>query len=212
MKLDFISSRKLSWVAAGVAAVGLTQSIVAGSKRKKAERQLEKLETPTTTSDAGISGYYNSAMNRASNPYANPLYLMQKQNIGRNQATGLSALQDRRSGLAGIGGLIRGSNDASLRAAATADSQAQDQYGRAVQLKATDNERVFNINKMLPYQKKYSLLGAKAGGQAQVQNAGMSNMFGGLSLFGQQGGFKMFGNNNSLSGGTTGGMTGASGG
>lgn len=164
---------------------GLGQAIAGGIKARKAQRALENLQTPTTTSDSAVSDYYDQARN----PFNSLEYQMQKQNAGAGVAQGLSAFQDRRSGLAGIGGLIRQRNNSLLSAAANAQSR----LGSATQMKASDNQRVFQINKMLPYQKKFSLLASQASGANQTQSAGLSNIFGGLQTAAS--GY-IYGNNN----------------
>lgn len=167
----------LALVGAAQGLIGLGQSLFGGGQARRARRALERLQTPTTTSSASISDYYNRA---SASPYDSLMYQTQKQNIGRGTTTGLSMLQDRRSGLAGIGGLIRAQNDSLLKAGATAEQQQWGRLGDATRLKSADEERVFNINKMLPYQKQYSLLASKAAGGNQIMNAGLGNIFGGL--------------------------------
>src|ERR1700743_2151780 len=111
-------------VAAGVIGgaqflTGGIQALLGGGKAKRAQRALENLQTPTTTSNQSISDYYNQALN----PYSSLEYQLQKQNAGQNLATGLSAAQDRRGGLAAIGGLVRQANNSGLAAAANAQSK-----------------------------------------------------------------------------------------
>lgn len=170
----------LAALGAGQALIGGIQSLIGGGRAKRAQRELENLATPTTTADPSVQYLYNNALNRATNAYTNPLYLQQQKNVNRSQAAGLSALNDRRGGVAGISRLVALGNDSLERAAANADAQAQSQLGSATRMKAADNERMFNINQMLPYQKKFSLLSAKAGGANQLMNAGLSNAFGGI--------------------------------
>lgn len=158
----------------GASAIGgLVQSIIGSGQRKRALRALENLQTPTTESNRSISDYYNQALN----PTSSLEYQMAQKNANAGVAQGLSAFQDRRSGLAGIGGLIRQRNNTLLQAGANAQSR----LGQATQMKAADDQRVWNVNKLMPYQKQYDILSAKAGGGANLQNAGLSNIFGGLN-------------------------------
>jgi hypothetical protein len=46
---------------------------------------------------------------------------------------------------------------------------------------AGEERQAFNINKMLPYQRKADLLQQKAAGNAQLMNAGLQNVYGGLT-------------------------------
>src|SRR5690606_17709553 len=123
-----------------------------------------------------IMDFYNKALQRYNqNPYDSNLYRMQTQTAQRNLATGLNAMQDRRSALASVGNLVQGSNDASLRAAAAAEAQqaqALNQLGAATQLKDREDKYKFEA--------KYNLLGMKAGGGNQIMNAGLKNLYGGL--------------------------------
>lgn len=163
------------------AAGGIAQAIIGGRQAKKAQRALENLQTPTTTSSASINDYYNRA---SANPYETSLYRMQQQNINRGAATGLAMLQDRRSALGGISSLIRAQNDGLLRAGASAEQQQLGMLGSAARMKSADDERVFNINKMMPFQKQYSLLSSKAMAANQMMNAGVQNAFAGIGTLG----------------------------
>lgn len=167
--------------------VGGIQSLVNSGKARRAQKALENLQTPTTTEDAAINNYYNQAN---ANPYATGFYKNQVQGINRGTATGLAGLQDRRSALAGVSSLVRGQNDALLRAGATAENQQRQMLGAATQMKANDNNRVWEINKYMPYQKQFALMSQKAGAANQGVNAGMQNMFGGLQTLGMGAGDK----------------------
>lgn len=168
---------------------GLAQSIFGGSRMRRAERALEKLQTPTYEKSAAIGDYYNKALQRYNiNPAQSNLYRMQERNIQRNQATGINALQSRRAGIGGISKLVQGSNDAMLNATAAAEqqqSQAFGQLGQAAGMQAGEERQAFNINKLMPYEKQYNLLAGKAAGGAQTMNAGLQNMFGAASSYGQ---------------------------
>ncbi len=77
--------------------------------------------------------------------------------------------------MAGVGSLVQGANDASLRAAAAAEGQqSQDlaQLGQATGMKSQEDKYKFEA--------KYNLLSQKAGAANQTANAGMSNLMGGL--------------------------------
>lgn len=171
----------------GVQALGgIAQSFIGAGQARRAISGLKKLQSPTTVSSASISDYYNRA---SQNPYESAMYRMQQQNIARGATQGISALQDRRSGLAGIGGIVRGQNDALLRAGANAEQQQLRMLGDATRLKASDDNRVFQINKMLPYETRRSLLASQAAAGNQILNSGLTNIFGGLQsgMMGLQG-------------------------
>lgn len=176
MRIDFTPRLQMIPVGAilggASALIGGIQGLIGSGKARRAQRELENLQTPTTESNQAIADYYNQARN----PYSSLEYQLAQKNANAGVSQGLTAFQDRRSGLAGIGGLIRQRNNALLQAGASAASK----LGAATQMKASDDERVFNINKMLPYQKKFSILAQKASGANQLANAGWSNLMGGL--------------------------------
>ncbi len=157
------------------AAVGIGQAIFGGAKARKSQRQLEGM-VENYKPNQSIMDYYSKALNKYNaNPYQSAMYNQQQKMAGRNLATGLSSLQDRRSGLAGVGSLVQGANDASLRAAAAAEGQqSQDlaQLGQATGMKSQEDKYKFEA--------KYNLLSQKAGAANQTANAGMSNIMGGL--------------------------------
>lgn len=156
---------------------GLVQGISGSRQAHRAERALEQMQTPTTTQDAAINNYYAQAN---ANPYDTSLYKQQQQQAGRYMAQGLGAAQDRRGGLTAIAGLVRGQNDALLRAGVAAEAQQRQMLGNATRMKSMDNQRMWEINKYMPYQKNFSLQAQKAAGGNQRANAGWSNLFGGM--------------------------------
>ena len=164
---------------------GLLQSILGGSKAKKAESALENLKTPTYNANKGIMDYYNTAMQRYNvNPYQSQQYQYGQQQSNRNLSAGIGALQDRRSAVGGISRLAAGANDAALRngmAAEQEQGQRFNQLGGATQMKAGDDRMAFQYNQVAPYEKNYNLLAMKAGAGANMQNAGIQNAFNGLS-------------------------------
>ena len=157
--------------------LGIGQSLIGGGQARRARRELEGMELPKTQSSQAISDYYSRAN---ANPYESTMYRMQKQNIQGNTTQAIAGLQDRRSGLAGISSVVRSQNDALLRAGANAEQQQWARLADATRLKASDDQRVFNINQLMPFQHRVSLLSSKAAGANQTANAGISNIFGGL--------------------------------
>ena len=176
---------------------GLAQTIFGGIRAKKAQRELENLQTPVYEKSKSIDNYYNQALQRYNvDPYSSSLYKMQSQNIQRGANQGLSALQDRRSGLAGISSLMQGQNDALLKAGVSAEDEKNRRFGQlgtATNMQAGEERQAFNVNKMMPYEKRYNLLAQKAAGGANTMNAGLQNVFGGLSGLGQFGMMQEFG-------------------
>src|SRR5579872_160855 len=112
----------MSFIAAGVTgAVGAYQAISGGIKAHNAQKQIEKLQSPTYTPNQAIADYYQTARNRAeTSPYESQFYQMAEKNAGRGLATGISALQDRRS-TGNVAGLVEGSQDALQKAGVQAE-------------------------------------------------------------------------------------------
>lgn len=150
---------------------------------RRARKALEGLQSPTYTPAKSISDYYTEAKQRYNlSPYASTLYNAQMQNINRNTASGIAGLQSRRLGVGGLSALIQGQNDATLKAAVAAEQQRDQrfgQYGQAAGAMAGEERRAFDINKMMPYERRYNMLAQKAQGYNQMFNAGMQNYFGG---------------------------------
>jgi len=171
-------------IGAVTAGAGLLQSFFGGRKAKKAQKELENLQSPTYNPNESVLSYYNNALQRYNvNPYNSTLYKTQQQNIGRGVNQGIGALNDRRSGLAGISRLIQGQNDSLLKAGIAAENQKDQRFsqlGGATQMKAGEDRQAFNINKMQPFERKYNLLAMKAGANARTANDGLKNIFNGL--------------------------------
>lgn len=181
---------------------GIAQAAIGFFGGRKAKKALGNLQAPTYTPAKGITDYYNEAQRRyQESPYQSNLYKMQAQNIQRGTQQGISALQDRRGALAGISGLIQGQNDAMLKAGVAAEQQKEQRFGQfanASGAMAGEQRQAWNINQMLPYQRKHDMLSQKASGYAQLLNAGLQNMWGG----GQSGAMGMSGLAANSGGGT----------
>ncbi len=179
---------------------GIGQSIFGGSRERKAENAIENLKSPTYTPNSSILDYYNKALQRYNtNPYQSQQYQYGLQQGARGTAAGIGALQDRGSAVGGISRLIALQNDNALKqgvAAENTQNQRFGQLGSAAQMSGNEGRYGFQVNQLMPYQQKLQLLGAKAGGGAQMLNAGFSNIFGGLGTasLGDLGGNNIFGN------------------
>lgn len=186
-------------VSAGVqAGAGVIQAGLGFLQAHKAQKQLERLNAPTYAPNQGIANYYKTALDRyQTNPYASQGYTMASQNAGRTLSAGLSGLNDRRGGIAGIARLSAINNDALLKAGSMAENQQNQRFGQlggATQMKAADDKYAFQTNQLMPYQQKYNLLAGKAAGGNQIMNAGLQNTFGGISGIGESNQFdKLYG-------------------
>lgn len=159
----------MSWVMVGVAGAGaLAQgigAIGAAKKRKRAEAAYEA-EANKQKVDEGVMDVYNKALARYNpNAYQSSFYNQQKQNVLGQQAAGLSALQDRRSALAGIPSITQASNRALQSAAVGAEQQQAQQLGQlssAAGAVSAQRQRIADL--------KMGILGRKAAAAAQRQN------------------------------------------
>lgn len=179
-------------ISAGVGVVGgLVQTGIGMFGGRKARRELGRLESPIYTPSKSINDYYSQALGRyQQSPYQSNLYKMNAQTIGRGTAQGIAGLKDRRSALMGLPSLIQGQNDSLLKAAAVAEQDQSQKFGQlqgAVQMKAGEDRQAFNINKMMPFERKYNQLAQKAAANNQLMNAGMQNIFGGVQSAGMIG-------------------------
>jgi hypothetical protein len=156
--------------------VGGIQAIIGAGKAKKAQKQMNKMLDSYKPNES-IMDYYSKALNRYnSNPYQSTEYQMNMRNADRTTATGLNALGDRRSAVGGVSRLAALQNDASIKAGAQAESeqgQRLAQLGQATAMKVPEDKYKFEA--------KYNLLSQKAGAANQTVNAGISNLYGGLS-------------------------------
>lgn len=171
----------VSLIAGGVQGIaGIAQTIAGGIQAHRAQKKLEKLINSYQPNQS-IMDYYSKALQRYNpNAFESALYRQGQQTAARGLTTGISALNDRRSVLGGIAGLTQGYNDASLKAAAAAESQQGQQLaqlGQAAGMKTQEEK--------YPFELKANLLAQKAGGGAQIMNAGLSNIFGGTSNLSQ---------------------------
>lgn len=159
----------MSWVMVGVAGAGaLAQgigAIGAAKKRKRAEAAYEA-EVNKQKVDEGVMDVYNKALARYNpNAYQSSFYNQQKQNVLGQQAAGISALQDRRSALAGIPSITQASNRALQSAAVGAEQQQAQQLGQlssAAGAVSAQRQRIADL--------KMGILGRKAAAAAQRQN------------------------------------------
>lgn len=166
--------------------IGALQGLIGGFKTRKANKELERLDAnaPKYTANKGIMDFYGKALERYGvSPTASAMYKRQQQNIGRGVSGAIGALQDRRSGQAGISSILRASNDASLNAEAAAEQRRDTtfgQLGNAAQMQAGEQRMEFDVNQQQPFERKYNRLSQKAGAAAQLTNSGITNAVQGI--------------------------------
>lgn len=165
-------------------AVGAFQTIFGGSQAHKAQKQMERMATPNYQKNQGINDYYQQALQRYNvSPYQSQQYNAAKNNAMNATASGLNALSDRKSSIAGIGRLAAIQNNAMQNAGVQAENERNQRFGQlgqATNMKANDDRFAYQQNQVAPYEKKMQLLGMKAGGGNQIMNAGLNNIFGGI--------------------------------
>lgn len=182
----------MSFVAAGVGIAGLGfgvyQSIHGASQAKKQQRALESKANgaPTYGPNKSINDYYQTALGRYNVDPTNSLQYQQAQRgINNNLASGISAIQDRRS--AGALPRLMSAADNQLTNAGVRAEQSQNQrfneLGRATQMKSGDDRYAFNVNQEQPYQRQYDLIAQKASGANRELSAGLQNINNGLQSF-----------------------------
>jgi hypothetical protein len=176
----------LPLILAGIQAAGGLAQIL-GSGKNKAQRELQEAnkQTPKYGGGTSIKDYYNKALSNYNvNPYASTQYQKSIQDAQRGTNMGLSALADRRAGLAGIGKLVGIQNDNSLKAGIAAEQQQQRNLhtlGSASQMLGAEDKYNYTNNQLNPYLRRLQLLQQKAAGSAAVSSAGIQNMFGGAT-------------------------------
>lgn len=169
--------------------LGAAQSLIGGINARKAQRELERMQSPVYKQNKGILDFYDKALQRYQTPATeSSFYKKQMQDIGRGTAQGISALTDRGSAVGGISRLIQGQNDATLNANVAAEQMRDQRFselGGATQMKAGEDRLAYQYNELAPFERSYNLKAMKAAGNNQTTNAGISNIFGGLNSIGQ---------------------------
>ncbi len=167
-------------IASGVQAVGgLAQMF--GSGKDKEQAKLERLaqNSPLKQQSKSISDYYQEAQNRyKENPYQSAAYQMAQLQANRSNAAGLSALGQSNMGakLGGVGRMTQMRNDALQMAGAQAEgmkNQRFGQLGQATQLKQAEENQLFDINQMTPFNRQLGLQQYKTQAANERYNAGM---------------------------------------
>ncbi len=212
MRIDFSPRLERSWVAVAVGGAALIGGIIktssANHKAKQAEQKLENLKTPEYQQNQSILDYYNKAMQRyQQNQYQSNLYQHGIQQGDRSTAAGLNALQDRNSAVGGVSRLTALQNENALNTGLRAEDVERNNFGQlgaATQLRSSDQEYQFGVNKLFPYQTKANMYAAKAAGATQVANAGWQDISNGAGMI-AGGAADYYGNRNIYSGGQSGG-------
>lgn len=167
--------------------LGALQTLIGSFGAHKAQKQLENMQSPVYGPNKSILDYYDKALQRyQTDPTQTAAYKLQSQTTGRNLTQGLSSLTGRGAAVGGTSRLVAGADDAALKAQAQEEamkSQELNQLGSATDMKAGDQRLQYQYNDLAPFERKYNLLALKAGAKNQIANAGINNVFNGLSSY-----------------------------
>jgi hypothetical protein len=153
-----------------------------GAKKRAKEREVEAQAAmqPQYGGSPGIAEYVQQSRQLANTAaQRSALYKQQEQQIARNLATGLGATGYRPGGQSAVAGLVQGATDASMRNLAQAENLREQRIarsGQAAQMKSGEDLRMFQMNKLQPWQTKFNLLAQKAAQAAVQQGSGLSNL------------------------------------
>lgn len=161
---------------------GLVGGAIGLFQRRKAKRELSKLQRPQYTIPDEIKKSQKMAEMSAQEGLPSAQYNKAMQNIQRNQANALSGAGDRRSALMALPKIQQSANDATL-GLDSADAQARMQnqktlYGQNANL-AQYKDKAFQINQMQPYQEKYNYYQSLLGAGNQNLMSGIDKIAGG---------------------------------
>lgn len=167
----------------------IAQMLIGGAQAIRGGNIVKNINFPTYDIPPEISANQQLAAMMAMQGLPSAQYNQALNNIMRNQTFGLSALQDRRSALPGIGNIVQRSNDATLGLdVSDANLRRQNQLlsMQQNQLMAGYRDKAFDWNNKYPYLRDYNY-------GRSLQGAGWQNVFGGLNNLSMFGMMKMNG-------------------
>lgn len=174
----------MSWVAAGAAVVGAGVSIYKGVKQKQQAKDLMH-DNPRPSEAIPQEELQNKqiAQNMALEGLPSEQYEQAKKNIQRQQAAAIAQAQDRRSGVAAIGSIQQGTNDAyGGLDAANAAARRQNQLGliNVNNQVAGYRDKMFDWNQRQKYIENQNYAMGLLGAGNQNMYAGADKLLGGL--------------------------------
>lgn len=180
-----------TWVAAGVATVGLGLSAYQIHKGNQQKKEADKLAAENKRPDYEIPVELQQNLTQAQQMALEGLPAEQKQqylnNIQRSQNFGLGALSDRRLGLAGLGSIVQSGNDASQNLLSMdAQARRQNQIGlmNARQTFANYKDKRYEQNQLNPYYENAAAIRGLKGAGMQNEWQGLSSGANTISSFG----------------------------
>jgi hypothetical protein len=184
MRTNFLPNLQMNPLAIAQMGAGVAQGIFGAIQAGKAQKQLNKLQSPQYKQNQSIMDFYNEALKRYNvSPTDSAMYKRQMQSVNRNMANALNGY-----GNESVSSILRAGNDAALNANVAAEAERSNRFGQlgsAAGMKAGEDDKAFQFNQYMPFERKYNLLSQKAGGGNQIMNAGISNIFGGLQGWNQ---------------------------
>jgi hypothetical protein len=173
-------------LAAGAAKTlsGVGQTAFSGQRR--AERDLTKqIEAiPEYTKSPSILEYYEQARQRYGvSPTQTAMYKRQMQNIQRAGATGLAGARGTAARMGAASSIARSLSDATLGAEVAAEQEQNRRFGQlGAAAQMMRGEDVMKQQRdLMKQEQRIRQAAAKAKGRADVKQAGITNIFGGLT-------------------------------
>jgi hypothetical protein len=177
-------------LAAGAAKTlsGVGQTAFSGQRR--AERDLTKqIEAiPEYTKSPSILEYYEQARQRYGvSPTQTAMYKRQMQNIQRAGATGLAGARGTAARMGAASSIARSLSDATLGAEVAAEAEQNRRFGQlGAAAQMMRGEDVMKQQRdLMKQEQRIRQAAAKAKGRADVKQAGITNIFGGLTDIGK---------------------------
>lgn len=170
--------------------IPLVTALISGASALKKRKDAKDAETaaeealknsPKYAANRSILNYYDEALRKYNvNPTDTREFKATKQGINQGTVQGLRALQDRRSGLAGVPTLVANQNNSLLKAAVNSENRKAQELGvvgQAAGMKAGEESAAFRQNELYPFEGRYNLLTMKAAGARAGQRQDTQNLY-----------------------------------
>ncbi len=171
-----------TWVAAGVATVGIGVGVYQHSQAKKALKNLQNQEMPQYTMSPESRNYYDTVRQQAQGGFSNAETAAFKQNLAQQQNAGYQQAIQQSGGNLGqaLSTGLQAQNIGALNQFAGQDAQLHRQNIAQLGAATGDVQGQYNLINQQKIQRRTML--EQAYGQAM--QAGLSNMYGGLQAGG----------------------------
>jgi hypothetical protein len=178
-------------LAVGQGLYGLYNAIKSGQEAKDYQAKMERMarSSPVRQANPELANYYGEALNRyRENPFTTPYYTESIKQANRAAANAIGAMQSRGAAIGSIGRINQGLMDASNRGVMGAIQNKNTQFsqlGSATQMKKAEEDQMFDINQMTPYNRMLQLQQLKTQAANDRYNAGLSMVAQGVGNLGQ---------------------------